>query len=294
MDTVTHTLFGLTLYGSVDKTRMSRKEKGALLLAAVGGSQIPDIDVISAWWDTQGRYQMWHRGITHSVFLVPVWAALITLIVRLLFKVRGWFWFGLAALAVLIHDVSDLFNAWGTGFLEPFSAVRVTFGTIPIVDVLFWIIMGGAFLFAKFGRGRWRSHHVFRIAWGLIALHVAIQTSQGYAIHNSLKEEYEQIALSADFVPGVFTVIGKQDNIVEIRKGTLWSGMEEVAVLTSKEDADLDKLFAANPKARTLYEWSPFVVIVEDGSRLGLYDPRFYRNGQSFLFEYMDHVEDGK
>ncbi|CAM4430701.1 metal-dependent hydrolase [Paenibacillus tarimensis] len=294
MDTVTHTLFGLTLYGAVDKTRMSRKEKGALMLAAVGGSQIPDIDVISAWWDTQGRYQMWHRGITHSVFVVPVWAALITLVVRLLFKVRGWFWFGLAALAVLIHDGSDLFNAWGTGFLEPFSDVRVTFGTIPIVDVLFWIIMGGAFLFAKFNKARWRPHHVFRIAWGLMALHVAIQTSQGYAIQNSLKEEYEQIALSADFVPGVFTVIGKQDNIVEIRKGTLWSGMEEVAVLTSKEDADLDRLFAANPKAKTLYEWSPFVVIVEEGNRLGLYDPRFYRNGQSFLFEYMDRVETGQ
>ncbi|SNS40315.1 hypothetical protein SAMN05446037_100999 [Anaerovirgula multivorans] len=30
-----------------------------------------------------------------------------------------------------------------------------------------------------------------------------------------------------------------------------------------------------------------FVVVVEDDKRLGIYDPRFYRNGESFLFQYI-------
>jgi inner membrane protein len=58
--------------------------------------------------------------------------------------------------------------------------------------------------------------------------------------------------------------------------------------LVSQEQADLEPLFARNPAARTLMEWSPFVVIVDDGQRLGVYDPRFYRNGESFLFEYLE------
>lgn len=106
MDTITHTLFGLTLYGAVDKSRMTRREKQALLFTTVTGSQIPDIDVISAWWDTAGRYQMWHRGLTHSVFLVPVFAALLAGMARLVWKVKGWSWFVIGMIAVFIHNIT--------------------------------------------------------------------------------------------------------------------------------------------------------------------------------------------
>ncbi|ALS23604.1 MULTISPECIES: metal-dependent hydrolase [Paenibacillus] len=292
MDTITHTLFGLTLYGAVDKSRMTRREKQALLFTTVTGSQIPDIDVISAWWDTAGRYQMWHRGLTHSVFLVPVFAALLAGMARLVWKVKGWSWFVIGMIAVFIHNTSDLFNAWGTGYLEPFSTVRITFGTIPIVDLVFWALMLGGWLWVFFrkrsGRLKVPSHRVYRTVWLLIALHVGLQSFQGYTLYQQVNHQYEQVALAADFVPGTFTVIGKHGNTVELSKGTVWTGIRPVTQLKSNEDADLEALFAANPKAKTLYEWAPFVVVVEDDKRLGLYDPRFYRNGQSFLFEYMD------
>ncbi|TNJ63794.1 metal-dependent hydrolase [Paenibacillus hemerocallicola] len=288
MDTITHTFFGLALYGAVDKAGMTPKQKRALLFTTVAGSQIPDIDVISAWWDTSGRYQMWHRGITHSLLMVPVWAGLLALFARTVFRQRGWLWFQIALIAVFIHDTSDIFNAWGTGYFEPLSDVRLTFGTVPIVDLVFWAMMGGGLLVSQFGRGRWSSHRVFRTVWVLMALHVAIQTAQGMTILQQAKGEYEQVALSADFVPGVFTVIGKKDAVVTLQKGSVWTGLERIATLESKEEADLDSLFAANPKAATLMQWAPFVVIVDNGERIGLYDPRFYRNGQSFLFEYMD------
>ncbi len=184
MDTITHTLFGLTLYGAVNKTGMTRKEKQALLFTTVAGSQIPDIDVISSWWDTAGRYQMWHRGLTHSVFLVPVWAAVLAVLGRWIWKTRGWFWLLIGALAVFIHDTSDLFNAWGTGYLEPFSAERVTFGTIPIVDLTFWALMLGGWLVVRYRRRRRQgaagpAHRVYRFVWLLMVLHVAVQSAQG-------------------------------------------------------------------------------------------------------------------
>ncbi|WP_159888517.1 metal-dependent hydrolase [Paenibacillus puerhi] len=291
MDTITHTFFGLVLYGAVNKEGMTRKEKQALLFTAVAGSQIPDIDVISSWWDTAGRYQMWHRGLTHSLFLVPVWAALIALIARGVWGAKSWLFFGLGTLAVFIHNTSDLFNAWGTGYLEPFSTRRVTFGTIPIVDLMFWAIMLAGWVWARFragGRKRGTAFRVYRMVGLLLVLHVAVQSAQGYMLYKQASPKYEEVALSADFVPGVFTVIGKSGDRVELTKGSVWTGLKPVASLASKEGADLDRLFAENPAARTLYEWSPFVVIVDDDKQLGLYDPRFYRNGQSFLFEYME------
>ncbi|WP_068775975.1 metal-dependent hydrolase [Paenibacillus sp. FJAT-26967] len=288
MDTVTHALFGLTLYGAIDKSKMSQWDKRALLFTTVIGSEIPDIDVISQAWDTTGRYQMWHRGITHSVFLIPVWAAMLVIFTKLFWGRASLKLFGVGALAVFIHSTSDLFNAWGTGYLEPVSSTRITFGTIPIVSVTFWLIMLAGLLTARHSRGKWAPHRIFKVVWLLIALHVGIQSVQGYMLYQQAQTKYEQVALSADFVPGVFTIIGKTGDQVELTKGSTWAGQRTVASLKSSENADLGELFTGNPKAKTLQEWSPFVVVVDDGKKLGIYDPRFYRDGQSFLFESIE------
>ena len=290
MDTITHTLFGLAIYGAVDKREFSKKEKHALLFTAIAGSQIPDIDVVSQLWDTGGQYQMWHRGLTHSIFMVPLFAMILYGFSRLIWKVKSSFYFWIGALAVFIHNTSDLFNAWGTGYLEPFSSVRVTFGTIPIVDFVFWGILLLSWLVSRYSK-RFLKHHVFRAAWGLIILHVIFQTTQGYIIYNQYEERYEEMALSASFVPGQFSVIGKNGEDVSIYKASLFREDSVQYELTSAKEVDLDSLFEKVPEAETLYEWAPFVVIVDDGEKIGIYDPRFYRNGQSFLFEYMESRE---
>ncbi|MGM0789267.1 MAG: metal-dependent hydrolase [Bacillota bacterium] len=294
MDTITHTLFGLALYASVDKSRLEKKEKAAYLTAAVAASQIPDIDVISQLWDTQGLYQMWHRGITHSVFLTPLWALLIYMACRWIFKAKDPKLFFLSWIAVFIHDTSDLFNAWGTGYLEPFSDRRITFGTIPIVDLVFWAIILAAFLLSVRKRKKWRKHIYFRAAWVLMLLHLVSQSIQGYILYEEYSSQDSEVALSADFVPWQFTVITKNGPEVSLYKDGLFTSREKTYSLVSAEDADMDRLFQENPKAKTLYEWSPFVVIVDDDEQLGLYDPRFYINGQSFLFEAIKKKQGNK
>jgi inner membrane protein len=286
MDTITHTLFGLTLYGAVDKREMSKEMKKAALFTAIGASQIPDIDVISQLWDSEGMYQMWHRGITHSLFMMPLWAFLFMALSFILFKVKSWRLFFLALLAVFIHSTSDLFNAWGTGYFEPFSQKRITFGTIPIIDFIIWFIIFTAFFLRK--RWRYPRHQLYRAAWGLIALHFIIQSAQGYVLYQAYSKQYEQLTLSASFLPWHFHVIGKNKATVDIISDSLFGQAEKKYTLHSKEDADLNTLFEKRPEAKTLYEWAPFVVIVDDEERLGIYDPRFYRNGQSFLFEYIE------
>lgn len=283
LDTVTHTLFGLALYGSIHKDKMDKRTKIAYLFTSVGASQIPDSDVISQLWDTEGLYQMWHRGITHSIFLTPIWALLFYVLALIFFKVRDKRLFFLGWFAVVIHDTSDLFNAWGTGYLEPFSQKRITFGTIPIIDFAFWVIIGGAYFLSR--KTVVKKPYYYRAAWCLMALHVGLQSLQGYYYYHKYHNDYEQIALSAGFIPTTFQVITKQEGTVTIFQDGIFQHKKIQYVLESKEDADLDYLFSKNPKAQTLYKWAPFVVIIDDGKQLGIYDPRFYRNGQSFLFE---------
>ena len=286
MDSITHTLFGLTLYGAVDKKNLDNKHRRAYLVTAVGASLIPDIDVLSRFWDTEGMYQMWHRGITHSIFLTPLWALFFSILCLILFKVKDKKLFFLGWLAVIIHNTSDLFNAWGTGFLEPFSSIRITFGTIPIVDFVFWIIMGIAFFLSK--RKRLKSPFYFKAAWMFIVLHLMVQTIQGVFIYKQYDENFDQVALSANFIPWTYSVITKKDERVTIFSDGVFQKKKEQYVLYSSEDADLDMLFDKRPEAKTLYEWAPFVVLVDEDDRIGLYDPRFYHNGQSFLFEYIE------
>jgi len=287
MDTITHTLFGIALYRAFNKDLMPTPLKRALFATALVGSQIPDIDVISQFWDTEGQYLSWHRGLTHSIFLTPIWAVLIASVCSWIWKVKDIRLFWLALLAVVIHDTSDLFNAWGTGYLEPFSSVRVTFGTIPIVDLTIWLILFVGLWLARKRAGR-QPHRVFKGVWAVIALHVFLQSAQGYIIYQQVEDRYEQVALTAAFVPTQFQVIGKQAASVEISAANVWSEPQLRHTLPTLRDADLDQLFAANPAAKTLYQWAPFVVVTDEGGQLGIYDPRFYRNGQSFLFERME------
>ncbi|CAG9622928.1 metal-dependent hydrolase [Sutcliffiella rhizosphaerae] len=286
MDTITHTLFGMTIYGAVDKRKDDKKTKWAMFVTAVGASQIPDSDVISQLWDSEGLYQMWHRGITHSLFMVPVWALLFFLVSILVLKRKDWRFFWVPIIAVFIHNTSDLFNAWGTGYLEPFSSIRLTFGTIPIIDFVIWVIIGVAF----FARKLWKKerHLLYRTVWIFIIAHVAIQTSQGYFLYKQYDEKYNQVALSASFLPWHFSIIGKTEDKIEIINDSLFTNPKLQYTLESAESTDLNELFEQVPEAKTLYDWSPFVVIVDDDERLGIYDPRFYRNGQSFLFEFIE------
>lgn len=289
MDSITHTVFGLALYSSVDKEHMDKNTRIAYLTSLIGASLIPDIDVISQFWDQEGLYQMWHRGITHSIFLTPFWALFFTILSFLLFRVKDKKLFFLSWIAVIIHNTSDLFNAWGTGYLEPFSTVRITFGTIPIIDFVFWLIFLSAFLLSR--RNREKAPIYFRGAWLLIALHICVQSIQGYLIYQEYEPDYHQVALSADFIPWTFSVITKSDGTVSIYRDSLLGEKERKYVIKSKEDVNLNTLFKERPEAKTLYEWSPFVVIVDDNDHLGVYDPRFYRNGQSFLFEYIEKTQ---
>lgn len=289
MDTITHTLFGLSLYGAYKNEQDTKSYNRTLFISTIGASQIPDIDIISQLWDKEGLYQMWHRGITHSLFLTPVWAFLFFALAWLLFRVKDKRLFYISWLAVFIHITSDLFNAWGTGYFEPFSNVRLTFGTIPIVDFIFWIVIISAFILAK--RTKISSQKIYRTAWLVMAIHVIVQSLFGYFVYHQYEGKYHELALSANFIPFSFTVIGKVGETVDIIDTSL-AGHDKIRYrLHSSEQSKLDVLFEKQPKAKTLYEWAPFVVIVDDETYLGLYDPRFYRKGQSFLFEYIEKRE---
>ena len=188
-------------------------------------------------------------------------------------------------LSVVIQNTADVFNAWGTGYFEPLSDARLTFGIIPIVDFVYWGIFLVAWLVARRSNVR---HTVYRYAWAAILVHVLIQGAQGAYLYQSYAAEHDEVALSASFIPTQFTVVTKTGDAVSIFSDSVYQSSELQYELTSADDADLSPLFDENKEALTLKQWSPFVVVVEEDERLGLFDPRFFDGESSFLYEYIE------
>lgn len=156
---------------------------------------------------------------------------------------------------------------------------------MPIIDFVVWLIIAGGFVVTRLRK--WSTPRIFKIVGCLIALHFLIQTVQGSMLANNFGSQYQQTALSADFIPGSFKLIGKNEGIVEIQQVSLWTEPKRLQSFQSSDQTDLGQLFAQNKEAQTLYKWAPLVVVVNDEKQLGIFDPRFYRNGESFLSEYV-------
>jgi len=132
----------------------------AVVVGLVAGA-FPDIDAVS---QSVGdfAYLRHHRGITHSLLLAPVWAALLALLLAPLWaRTRGMQagWkplFPLTLAAILAHIAGDWITQFGTMLLAPLSDQRFGLGAMFIIDLSFTGILLAALLLCALWRGqRW-------------------------------------------------------------------------------------------------------------------------------------------
>lgn len=167
MDTLTHALSG-ALLARATAPKPAPDTLPVLRRVAVGmmAAAFPDLDFITGYFGDLA-YLYHHRGVTHSLIMLPLWALLIAWLCALIWRRdRSWrAYFGVAALGVGIHIVGDLITAYGTMVFAPLSDVRVGIGTTFIIDLWFTgIIVAGLVASAV-----WRSSPVPAIA-GLAVL----------------------------------------------------------------------------------------------------------------------------
>lgn len=166
MDSITHIALGAIIGDAFAGRRLGKK---AMLLGAVAQS-LPDVDFIASFWQDTAHDVMTHRGITHSLLFVAVVGVLFAWVGRRLWQSAGMSfgkWLLFACLELFIHIFMDAFNAYGTGWFEPFSHYRVSFNILFVADPFFSIWLGIAFL-ALLILGRNSRRRVFWRLFGLI------------------------------------------------------------------------------------------------------------------------------
>jgi len=136
------------------------------LLVGFLAAAAPDLDFVIAYLGPI-EYLYHHRGITHSLILLPLWAFLLAkLCVVIWRRDRPWrAYFGVIALSLGIHIAGDWITSFGTMVFAPLSDARVGIGTTFIIDLWFT----GVILVGLAACAVWRASPVPAIA-GLAAL----------------------------------------------------------------------------------------------------------------------------
>ncbi|QEC74842.1 metal-dependent hydrolase [Mucilaginibacter ginsenosidivorax] len=165
MDSVTH----ITLGACIGELVLGKKlGKQALMWGAIAQS-LPDIDSAGALFLSPEQALLAHRGITHSlVFALVVGLALAFLVRRIHHKVYVPF-VTLAlffCLQLMLHDLLDTCNAYGTGLLEPFSHQRFSVNLLYVADPLFTTGLLVAFVVLVFKNIRYQG----RAKWAFVAI----------------------------------------------------------------------------------------------------------------------------
>ena len=144
MDTLTHALSGALLARATEPKAPRTDQLPRRLRMWIGfwAAAFPDSDFIVSFINPLS-YLALHRGITHSVILLPIWALglafVFMLIVRRRYSVTAFA--GVCALGIGIHIAGDVINAFGTMIFAPFSMWRAQIATTFVIDPFFTAII---------------------------------------------------------------------------------------------------------------------------------------------------------
>jgi inner membrane protein len=190
MDNVTHSLAGLLLAESAVRLRVRRtgeepssRFRIVAALSSMLAANLPDSDLL---YTGVGRdrlaYLLHHRGYTHTVLIAVLGAALLWLLVMLLWRWRAraapardearWL-FGILLVSTLSHLFLDWTNSYG---VHPFWPVddRWRYGdSVFIVEPWFWVVAVPTLFLAS----------TRRVARGLLALVLLLGLVLAWRVH---------------------------------------------------------------------------------------------------------------
>lgn len=176
MDTLTHALSGALAARAMAPKDAPPRAIPRLVAAGFLSCAAPDLDFVITWIGPV-EYLVNHRGVTHSILLLPAWAFVLAwLLAKILREPRGWRpLYATCAMGIGLHILGDLITSFGTIILAPFSDWRAGFGTTFIIDLWFsGIILAGLVASAVF----WRSRAPAFLSLALLCGYVGFQYLQ--------------------------------------------------------------------------------------------------------------------
>lgn len=174
MDTITHSLAGALVAHALgsQKNAQNSTPMGTRMLCGAIVAAFPDIDYLTALINPLVFITNWHRGITHSLVMLPLWALLLGLTMAfVLRRLKQWKSFVFLSAAIIFsHILLDMITSWDTQIFSPITDYRVSLQYAFVIDPLLTAIVLLALLFAVYFRARWAAV----AGVGVLALYIAM------------------------------------------------------------------------------------------------------------------------
>jgi membrane-bound metal-dependent hydrolase YbcI (DUF457 family) len=203
MDTITHgivgALTGKALFAGRDvparsadgaiSAAQSSPTAAAAIAACTIGSIFPDIDIFAGQLAGNPLAIMeWHRNITHSLVLLPVWAALLSAVSLPMARWLKWkrpsfgMLFLIYALGLATHVFLDVVTNFGTMVWSPLNYSRVAWDWLFILDLTLTAIA----LVPQLGAWCYREPGKFKARAATVLAAITVSGFGGYALAESV------------------------------------------------------------------------------------------------------------
>ena len=135
MDSLSQAVLGASVAGACAPAG----HRGKAMLLGAGLGTLPDLDVFIDFGGAVENYT-YHRGFSHSLFVLAPLSALIWLLLR-----RWWApvrdkplrWLAAISLALLTHPLIDAHTAYGTQLFWPLTVPPTSWATLFIIDPMY-------------------------------------------------------------------------------------------------------------------------------------------------------------
>ena len=287
----THTFVGL----AIARTGAGKWAPRAAVTAVIA-SNFPDIDSIAGLWGT-GAYLDHHRGITHSLIGVPVFALLLSAVMYF-FSGKFWPTYAVALISMGTHPALDYLNSYGVRPLLPWSRKWFYGDAVDIIDPYLDLLLLIGIL-----AGAWSPRIRRGAAWVsliLAVLYIGARVELHGMALSKLKNQASQIsgvqtssALPRMLTPQLWNGIIETDHSItqlpiHALRGPFPSG-DRVIRLSRGPSGEVVAHAANAPSAAALLRFARFPITrVEQLSseyRVTFFDFRFYRQGTALASE---------
>ena len=281
------------------------------MLAGAVSQSFPDIDFVSTFWLRDAGDIIGHRGFTHSIVFGVLGTLLLAWLIKTIFRKGDLSWklcLLLAGINIATHLFLDSFNAYGVGWLEPFSHKRFSFHVLFVADPFFsiWPFIGfmGLLLFRNTYKRRklW-----WRLGIGLPAVYLLYAIVNKSIVVADVRRNLEAQGIATDnylvtptpFNSWLWFVAAKDKAGYYIAHRSVFDGKRHLAFTYFAQNDSLQKAVKNQKELGNMIRFANHFYTLERktdtiqinvlrfGQIVGWYDPK-----ESFTFYYyFDHPE---
>ncbi len=196
MDSITQAVLGASIQGALLGRCQGRK---ALLYGAMLAT-VPDLDVIMEYGDAVAN-MTYHRGFSHSLFVLSGFALLLTWLARRFRPHPGYsaqrllltLW-----LVLVTHPLLDDFTSYVTQLFWPLTPTPTAWSSLFIIDPLYTVPLIAAVVISLFTGLREQSWRVPAVALALSTLYIGFSLAGKFMAEQRVEQELARQGIQAE------------------------------------------------------------------------------------------------